>query len=131
MPPGIYEATWQEVQERFGWNAERRRLLEGLRKALLILEEAGCQTAYINGSFVTTKDRPNDFDVYWSPDGVDFAKLKEFDASLLDLSQKGRAQHKASYGGELLYSKTFLKLFQTTREGKEKGIILIDLRRSL
>lgn len=129
LPPGIHEATWQEIQERFGWNTERQRMLEGLRKALLILKEAGCQTAYINGSFVTTKDIPNDFDVYWSPYSVDFAKLKGLEPSFLTASQGGRKQQKATYGGEFFFSKGMLKLFQETREKTAKGIIALDLRR--
>jgi hypothetical protein len=129
LPPGIHEATWQEIQERFGWNAERRGLLEGLRKGLLILKEAGCQTAYINGSFVTTKDIPNDFDVYWAPDDVDFAKLKRLEPAFLTASRGGRKQQKATYGGEFFFSKGMFKLFQETREKTAKGIIVLDLRR--
>ena len=129
LPPGIYEATWQEIQERFGWNAERRELLGGLRKGLLILKEAGCQMAYINGSFVTTKDIPNDFDVYWSPYDVDFAKLKRLEPAFLTASRGGRKQQKSTYGGEFFFSKGMLSLFQETREKTAKGIIALDLRR--
>jgi hypothetical protein len=129
LPPGIHEATWQEIQERFGWNAERRSLLEGLRKGLLILKEAGSQAAYINGSFVTTKDKPNDFDVYWLPYDVDFVKLKELEPAFLTASRGGRKKQKEIYGGEFFFSKGMLKLFQETREKTAKGIIALDLRR--
>jgi hypothetical protein len=34
LPDGVFEATWQEVVERFGWNQRRRQLLDGLAEAL-------------------------------------------------------------------------------------------------
>ena len=39
--------------------------MNGLRAALVNLKGAGCQTAYINGSFVTRKELPNDYDACW------------------------------------------------------------------
>lgn len=29
LPPGIHEATWEEVVERYGGNTLRKRLLQG------------------------------------------------------------------------------------------------------
>jgi hypothetical protein len=40
----------------------RRTLLAGLREALGALREAGCRTVYLDGSFVTAKEAPEDFD---------------------------------------------------------------------
>ena len=37
----------------------------GIRSAIDNLKEAGCLTVYINGSFVTAKQVPNDFDACW------------------------------------------------------------------
>ena len=94
LPPGI---DWEEIGERFGTNEHRRDLLGGLRAALVALAEAGCGTAYIDGSFVTDKERPNDRDACWDPDGAD---LDALDPVLLDLAHPRTAQ-KARYGGEL------------------------------
>jgi len=33
-----------------------------MKRMLLSLKSAGCKTAFINGSFVTTKDEPGDYD---------------------------------------------------------------------
>ncbi len=62
LPPGVHSATWDEIVSRFGWNAERKRLLDGLRRAFESLHAAGCRRAYLDGSFVTEKDVPGDFD---------------------------------------------------------------------
>jgi hypothetical protein len=94
---------------------------------------AGCRTAYINGSFVTGKPRPNDYDLCWSIDGVDPERL---DPVLLDFSAQGRRAMKTKYLGDLFPAeipegasgKAFLDFFQTDRRtGEPKGIVAVDL----
>jgi hypothetical protein len=72
-------------------------MLDGLAEAIDLLTEAGCQRIWLNGSFVTAKDEPGDFDACWDTVGVD---LDEPDPVLLDLSDHRSAQ-KARFGGEL------------------------------
>lgn len=71
LPEGEHEATWEELVERFGWNRRRRQLLDGLADALESLSDAGCRRVWLNGSFVTSKDEPGDFDACWDTTGVD------------------------------------------------------------
>lgn len=96
LPPGIHEADWDELETRFSDSARRVELLAGLREALAALREAGCRTVYIDGSFVTAKEEPGDFDACWEPEGVN---LKALDPVLYDFSKARRAQ-KERYGGE-------------------------------
>ncbi|MCX7782613.1 MAG: hypothetical protein N2318_03095 [Meiothermus sp.] len=132
LPPGLHSATWQEVRATFGWNQRRSDLLDGLEAALKVLKQAGCKWAYLNGSFVTAKEEPGDFDVCWEPDGVDYDKL---DPVLLDFSNKRSAQ-KAKYGGELFPATAdatgdgtpFIEFFQSARGGGRKGIVAINLK---
>ena len=65
LPPEIHRTTWDEVTTRFGNTPWRRRLLGGLETAIDSLRRAGCRTVYIDGSFVTGKEVPNDFDACW------------------------------------------------------------------
>ena len=62
LPTGIHRATWHEVTARFGKTPWRRQLLDELGMAFDSLRRAGCRTVYIDGSFVTSKEIPNDFD---------------------------------------------------------------------
>ncbi|MFN8637016.1 MAG: hypothetical protein U0893_24475 [Chloroflexota bacterium] len=133
LPPGIHQATWAEVSARFGWNEHRRLLLDGLRRGIDALRHAGCATVYIDGSFVTTKDMPNDFDACWDIQGVDPARL---DPVLLTLGDQ-RAAQKIKYLGEFLPSQTaidrvgtvVLDFFQVSKDtGAVKGIVALDLR---
>ena len=104
----------------------------GLRAALENLKSAGCRTVYLNGSFVTSKSIPNDYDACWEEAGVDPTVL---DPVLLTFDP-GRAAQKARYLGELFPASimadtdglSFLEFFQTDRAtGGPKGIVAIDL----
>lgn len=130
LPEGVHPATWDEVVERFGWTARRRRLLDGLADAIDALAAAGCTRIWLNGSFVTAKDDPADFDGCWEPAGVDMDAL---DPVLLDLSA-GRQAQKARFGGELFPNVVeagsglaFAEFFQNERDTGRKGIVLIEI----
>ena len=58
LPSGIHATTWALFVAQFGRTDHRRRLISGLKRALDSLKEAACQHAYIDGSFVTDKERP-------------------------------------------------------------------------
>lgn len=132
LPPGIHLATWDEIVERFGTSEHRIGLLNGLREALDSLASAGCRRAYVDGSFVTTRETPGDFDACWEATGVDPDRL---DPELLEFSD-ARAAQKRRYGGELFPANAiasppntrYLEFFQTDRQnGEAKGIVAIDL----
>jgi hypothetical protein len=132
LPPGEHVAPWEEIVTRFGTTAHRQRLLEGLRDALLALKSVGCRRVYLDGSFVSTKPEPGDYDGCWEIDGVDFDVI---DPVLLTFD-RGRATQKAKYLGELFLADThadphgtlFRDFFQTDRDGHPKGIVVIELR---
>jgi hypothetical protein len=132
LPAGIHWATWRGFCRRFGRSSRRRQLLKGLREALRLLHNAGCQVVYIDGSFVTSKRTPGDFDACWDIPGVDPDGL---DSVFFDFSNR-RAAQKDRFGGELFPAQlpegvsgvTFLEFFQTDREtGGRKGIVGIRL----
>ena len=106
--------------------------MQGLKAALENLRDAGCRTVYVNGSFVTRKALPNDYDACWEEAGVDPDSL---DPVLLTFDP-GRATQKAKYMGEFFPASvtaaaeglSFLEFFQTDREtGGAKGIVAMDL----
>jgi hypothetical protein len=133
LPPGIHATTWALFAERFGITDHRRRLIFGLKRALDSLKRAGCLRAYIDGSFVTDKEQPEDYDVCWDPVGVDSALL---DPVLLRFENE-RVVQKIVFSGELFPShwpanaagRRFLEFFQTDKHtGSQKGIILLNVQ---
>ena len=132
--PGVHSATWQEMETRLAWSPYRQTLLAGLRAALLALRTAGVKRVYIDGSFITRKRFPGDWDGCWETDGLDPTKL---DPVLLQFAD-GCAAQKAKYEGamyladdiETLSDRIFLEFFQIDKAtGNAKGIIRLDLRR--
>lgn len=134
LPAGVHWTNWREFAARFGWNARRGKLLVGLKRAIDSLRMAGCREVYIDGSFVTAKDLPGDFDACWSVKGVDPNLL---DPVLLTFDNH-RAAQKAKYGGEMFPAELpegasglrFLDFFQVDKStGRPKGIIGMRIRR--
>jgi hypothetical protein len=130
LPQGMFRASWQEIEKRFGGNRQRNRLLRGLKDALDSLQVAGCRCVYIDGSFVTAKQWPNDVDVCWDVDGVDPIAL---DSVFFDFSN-GREAQRTKFGAEFFPAqapqrlKTFLDFFQIDKiTGRPKGIIELRL----
>lgn len=130
LPEGVHQASWDEVVERFGWNPRRRQLLDGLADAVEVLAAAGCRRLWLNGSFVTAKEEPADFDACWESADVDIDML---DPVLLDFSAR-RAAQKARFGGELFPNVvdggsglTFAEFFQNERDTGRKGIVVIQI----
>lgn len=130
LPPGVHQASWSEIVSRFSANGHRSHLLAGLLAALKNLVGAGCQSVLLDGSFVSAKVLPQDYDGAWDPKGVDINLL---DPVLLDFTNS-RAAMKSKYLGELFPATAtaapgilFRDFFMKDRNGVPKGILQIDL----
>jgi hypothetical protein len=137
LPPGVHWAEWEEFKEIFGTNLTRQRMVDGLELAMTQLKAAGCRTIYIDGSFVTSKQKPGDFDACWEDNGVDINYLESIAPALFNFALR-RAEQKIKYKGEIFPSNypandsgtAYIDFFQfDTRTNTRKGIIAIDLQR--
>lgn len=134
LPAGVHSASLNSVADRFASNAWRRQLFDGLFRASQALVHAGCQQLYLDGSFVTEKPKPGDFDACWDPTGVDHRLLDPVFSNF----DNQRAAQKVKFGGEFFPAttradaagQTFRDFFQVEKHsGLQKGIVLIDLTR--
>jgi hypothetical protein len=131
LPPGVHDATLEEVESRFAAPGWRKSLFSGFMDGVMALRKAGCRTVLLDGSFVTEKPFPGDFDACWYPIGVDAVKL---DPVFLEFSQ-GRKKQKKRFGGEFFPATAladgrhfFHDFFQIEKDtGYAKGIIRIQL----
>jgi hypothetical protein len=131
LPSGVHDATLDEIKKRFVTNARREELFEGLKRGCLALKAAGCGVIYLDGSFVTSKEVPNDFDVCWDPTGVDVSSL---DPVFLDFNDH-RKNQKIKFLGEFFPSSSkadhqsvFMDFFQIDKHTRlRKGIIKLLL----
>jgi len=135
LPPGVHAAGWAEIRDKFGGGAHREHLLDGLRVGGSVLKAVGCPTLWLDGSFVTEKPDPNDFDACWETAGVDIALLRTLDPVMLTFDHDRLAQ-RMKYGGEFFPNVRegasgllFQEFFQRDKtHGGAKGIVELDLR---
>lgn len=131
LPQGIHVASLAEIDAKYSTTSHRKWLFEGFCRAVSNLQQAGCLLVYLDGSFVTAKNHPDDFDAVWDPAGVDPYKL---DPVLLNFDNK-RAAQKAKYGGELFISThqamhgvSYIDFFQNDRySSQKKGILSVQI----
>ena len=97
-----------------------------------MLVDAGCHRVWLNGSFLTEKEEPGDFDAVWDPEHVDDALLDPIFGPLGLLH--GRRLQKERFGGEWFPNitesqsqMTFATFFQRDRNSISKGIVVLDL----
>ena len=85
----------------------------------------------MDGSFVSSKLEPGDFDACWDEEGVDLDKL----GPVLLIFDDRRAAQKAKFGGEFFPAgwpaderdRVFLNFFQIDKDtGAKKGIVSLD-----
>ena len=135
LPPGVYFCEWEEFKERFGSSFKRKKMIFGVELAMTQLKAAGCRTIYINGSFVTSKPNPNDFDACYDNETVDINYLRKNAPELINSFD--RQSQKSKYKGEIFRSDepvgdlglNSFEFFQRDRMKNIKGIIAIDLER--
>ncbi len=132
LPPGVHPGDWKEVEAMFGTTPWRLWLLEGVRAAAAEVARVGCQVVYLDGSFVTDKPVPGDYDLVWEHTTAD---LSAIDPVFLDLLPPRDAQ-KTKYRGDLLPNVKegssgllFVDYFQQDKNtGNPKGIVALDPR---
>ena len=84
LPPGVYQATLDEVAARFGQEIELRRVqMESLGWLVDLARRAGVLRLIVNGSFTTDRAEPNDVDCVLLI-GPGFPRDAEAEKDLLD-----------------------------------------------
>jgi hypothetical protein len=69
LPVGVHVATMVEIKARFAYN-KCRQLFTGFSMLARHLKSSGCKTLYLDGSFVTDRIEPGDYDATWEAEGV-------------------------------------------------------------
>ena len=83
LPPGIHQATLDEIAARFGQGSELRQVqIESVRWLVQLARRAGALRIVVNGSFVTDRAEPNDVDCALLI-GRDFPRDASAEAELL------------------------------------------------
>lgn len=135
LSPGVHETDLAEIEERMGWTNRRRALVAGLARVLELMKGCGVVRVYLDGSFVTDKDRPNDIDGCYDFSEEAADEDLERLAPIFPPSPANRAKAKELFGMdffpaaamELGSGQPFLRFFQRDREGHERGVLMVEL----
>lgn len=137
LPEGIHTLSWKEFETSFGFSPKRKELLESLFQVINILKLCGCEAIYIDGSFVTSKLEPNDWDACFKGDIQSLKTLQKQEPCLVLTDDNTlREKQKQKFKGELFYYSlyaglniSYLDFFQRIKgvKAKKKGIIKINL----
>lgn len=124
------ELTFDELYEHFGTNPSREKKIDTAILFLKLFSSCGCTTAYIGGSFASTKARPADIDLCFDLRKVDYCKLEQvfpdfFDFIKLGAIRKNLECHILFFDQESTY---LLDMLQADREGFPKGLIKLNLK---
>lgn len=123
LPPGVYPATLDEIESRFGNLSELRRVqMESVRWMVDLAVRAGAARIVLNGSFVTDIMDPNDVDcVLLIRPGypADRTAEEELERGLpfLDIAIVGRQD----------FDRFIARIFAADRHGIPKGMVEVIL----
>lgn len=135
LEDGIYDMTIDEVREKFCFTEIRKWLFEGLLIAIEHLRKVGCTTIYLDGSFVTKKRNPTDYDMCWDDTGFNLINVKKICPELLDPGWKNKKMLERYRGEVIPMNNTnpvtginYFSLFTKDKENATtKGIIRVKI----
>ncbi len=138
LPAGHHAATWQEIVLRFGGrqNSRRADVLAGLlrwRNAAHAANLTGL--VVLNGSFISSKEAPGDFDLVFSYNAATEALIRNSAEAraLTDYQacrQLGFSEDVFALPESLKTSSPTLSgldMFDFDRQGKSKGVVEVPL----
>ena len=130
LPPGIWDATLDEVHARFANNPKRLILFEGMKIGIENIFKAGSPQLFLDGSYVTGKPLPNDYEICWDATSVDpnllDPTLMIFDDGRKDQKLRFKGEYFPAFWVEAGSGHPFIDFFQQDKEsGKKKGIVRI------
>ncbi|MBK9382317.1 MAG: hypothetical protein IPN39_13455 [Chitinophagaceae bacterium] len=135
LPAGIHVITIDQLKIDLGFTKKRRDLITGLLQAIKDLKSCGCTKLFLDGSFASNCDHPNDYDACYDPTGMNWEKIFKEHPVFLDFSN-ARLNQKLKYGGEFFSAtalaspprELYIEFFQKDKnDNSPKGIIQINL----
>src|SRR6266487_4179135 len=119
LPPGVYPATLDEIEARFGRESEIRRVqMESIRWLADLAARADVARIILNGSFVTDIIEPNDVDCVLLVES-NFPSDPRLEAELND----GLPFLEIKLVGQVDFDIYLNAIFASDRFGNRKGMI--------
>lgn len=138
LPVGVHVCTMEELRQRFGrftTSDHRVHLFEKLEELIQNAKATGLvREIYVDGSFVTDKEKPNDIDLILVFDErVPIDPSSEMLPADYNALSTKRLRRRYNFDVKVVYEDTdafkrFMELFQTVKNSElRKGILRIEL----
>jgi hypothetical protein len=121
--------SYEEFQYHFGTNSRRMDQINNALPFFRLFHSCGCQTVYIDGSFVSKKKYPGDIDICFDLTPVDKEKISTVFPQFFEPNEIGRIHrdlqcHIFYYYEDVPY---YLDLLKEDRNGNPKGLVRLDI----
>ncbi len=116
------------MDNRFATNEQRTRLFIAFQRVVAILREAKCPEVHLDGSFITSEEHPNDYDMCYEWRGME--PTDELRRLLIGSPDARKETHLGDIFIRMPrppFFDDYVRLWQTDREDNRKGVILIPL----
>jgi len=122
--------SYEELKYHFGTNPRRMDQINNALQFFRIFHKGGCQTVFIDGSFISKKKYPEDIDLCFDMTGVNTERLKELFPQFFNRNEMGKIRRNTLC--HILYftdtDKTLFDLLQYDRDGNFKGFAKLNLK---
>jgi hypothetical protein len=129
----LYETislSYEEFKHHFGTNSRRMDQISNALQFFRIFHSCGCQTVFVDGSFVSMKKYPEDIDLCFDITGVPNEKMEELFPQFFDPNEIGKI-HRNSLCHIFHFNATdttFFDFLQNDRDGYIKGLVKLNLK---
>jgi hypothetical protein len=124
------ELTVEEFEQHFGTNEWRKQRIKNALIFFELFSDCGCNTVYIGGSFISTKVHPDDIDLCFDLQDVDYDKVGEVFPDFFDHNKIGEI-HRDLKCHILYFDKNnlqYLHMLEKDKNDYPKGLVKINLK---
>ena len=124
------ELTYEEFNQHFGTNQRRMEQIKNALSFFRIFHSCGCQAVYVDGSFVSKKEYPEDINLCFDLTGVDAENIEREFPQFFDVKEIARI-YKHLQCHIFYFDETYKRLFNLLsedRDGNPKGFVKLNLK---
>jgi hypothetical protein len=125
--------SYEEFKHHFGTNQRRINQINNALKFFRLFHSCGCQTVFVDGSFVSKKENPEDIDLCFDLTDMDVEKIRKVFPQFFEPNEIGKI-HREFQCHILHFDKNFTVYFDflhEDRNGNPKGLVRLDIKNIL
>ena len=125
--------SYEEFKNHFGTNLRRINQINNALKFIRLFHSCGCQTVFVDGSFVSKKENPEDIDLCFDLTDIDVEKIRKVFPQFFQPNEIGKIHREFQCHIFHFYENFtfYFDLLQEDRNGYRKGLVRLDIKNIL